>query len=134
MLDCSTKSALNPADLTEQYVEGLREAGFDDNQIVAIVLVTCLFNFMNCIANSKGVAVRVPSLARWGHGWPARRQQKNGCWEPAHSKSEILTGKGWEKPWGKSPKLPNRRLRLRTLRLTSIHLRHRLTLRKLPRI
>ena len=60
MLDFSTKLALNPADLTEQYVEGLREAGFDDNQIVAIVLVTCLFNFMNCIANSMGVAVPRP--------------------------------------------------------------------------
>ena len=68
MLGCSAKLTLNPANMTEQDVEGLREAGFGDDQIVSIVLVTCLFNFMNRIANSLGVAVPRPftrSVGKW---------------------------------------------------------------------
>ncbi len=68
MLGFSAKLTLNPANMTEQDVEGLREAGFGDDQIVSIVLVTCLFNFMNRIANSLGVAVPRPftrSVGTW---------------------------------------------------------------------
>jgi uncharacterized protein YciW len=57
-------------------VEGLREAGFDDEEILSIVLITGLVNFMNRLAQGLGVDVPQAYLGRvlqW-LGTPARDQ------------------------------------------------------------
>ena len=57
MLDFALKITLEPAGLIKREVDGLRTAGFDDKDIVSVVLLTCLFNFMNRVASSLGVEV-----------------------------------------------------------------------------
>ena len=76
MLDFAVKVTQDPASLTEVDVEGLRDSGFEDRDIVSIVLVTCLFNFMNRVASSLGVDVPEGferSVKRWLTG-PALQQ------------------------------------------------------------
>ena len=76
ILDFSVKLTIEPAELTEEDLERLRVAGFTDDQIVSIVLVTCLFNFMNRIASSLGVEVPAPfvrSVERWLTGPAAEK-------------------------------------------------------------
>ena len=57
MLDFALKVTLEPASLTEDDVEGLRTVGFLDDEILSIVLITCLFNFMDRVASSLGVEI-----------------------------------------------------------------------------
>ncbi len=101
MFDFAVKVTLDQASLTEKDLEGLREAGFDDEEIVSIVLVTSLFNFMNRIANSLGAAVPEPlprSVGIWLNG-PASDE----VWmlEPdAGQQPGNLTWKGLEKALG----------------------------------
>ena len=52
MLDFALKVTVEPASLTEEDLEGLRTEGFLDQEIFSIVLITCLFNFMNRVASS----------------------------------------------------------------------------------
>ena len=76
MLDIAVRITLEPAGLTDSELDRLRAAGFDDKDIVSVVLVTCLFNFMNRVANSLGVEVP-DSFQRSVEGWltgPARQQ------------------------------------------------------------
>lgn len=105
MLDFSVKVTLDPAGLTEQDLEGLREAGFTDDQIVSIVLVTCLFNFMNRIANSLGVAVPAPfarSVGRWLTGPAAEETWLLG--PEAGQQPGKISWRGLEKALGDLPK------------------------------
>jgi uncharacterized peroxidase-related enzyme len=76
MLDFALRLTLSPSSVTSDVVEGLREAGFDDQQILSIVLVTCLVNFMNRLADGLGVDVP-PSYQRAVEQWltgPAAQQ------------------------------------------------------------
>ena len=57
MLDFAVRLTREPGSFTAQDLEGLRRAGFDQEAIVSIVLITCLFNFMNRLATSFGVEV-----------------------------------------------------------------------------
>ena len=57
MLDFAVRITLEPAGLTESEIDGLRTAGFEDKDIVSIVMLTCLSNFMNRIASSLGAEV-----------------------------------------------------------------------------
>ena len=57
MLDFAVRVTLEPASLAESDIQGLRAVGFDDQDIVSVVMVTCLFNFMNRVASSLGVEV-----------------------------------------------------------------------------
>ena len=57
MLDFAVRLTREPGSLTAQDLEGLRRAGFDQEAIVSIVLITCLFNFMNRLATGFGVEV-----------------------------------------------------------------------------
>ena len=41
--------------MKEANVEGLREVGFSDDNILSITLVTCLYNFMTRLADGLGV-------------------------------------------------------------------------------
>ena len=77
MLDFAVRITLEPAGLTQSEVDRLIAAGFEDKDIVSVVLVTCLFNFMNRVASSLGV--EVPSSFQGSvEGWltgPARQQK-----------------------------------------------------------
>ena len=57
MLDFVVRVTLEPASLAEIDIQELRGVGFDDQDVVSVVMVTCLFNFMNRVANSLGVEV-----------------------------------------------------------------------------
>jgi len=63
--------------MKEANVEGLREVGFSDDNILSITLVTCLYNFMTRLADGLGVEFqeRGQELVK---GWlqsPAREQE-----------------------------------------------------------
>ena len=57
MLDFAVRLTREPGSFTAQDMEGLRRAGFDEEAIVSIILITCLSNFMNRLATSFGVEV-----------------------------------------------------------------------------
>ena len=57
MLDFAVRITLKPAELTENEIDRLRAAGFEDKDIVSVVLLACLVNFMNRVASSLGVEV-----------------------------------------------------------------------------
>jgi alkylhydroperoxidase family enzyme len=57
MLDFAVRLTQRPSSITRSDVEGLREAGFDDERILSIVLLPSLFNFMNRPADGLGVEV-----------------------------------------------------------------------------
>ena len=57
MLDFAVRLTRDPGSFTAQDLEGLRLAGFDQEAIVSIILITCLSNFMNRLAASFGVEV-----------------------------------------------------------------------------
>ena len=68
MLDFAVSLTREPGSFTVQDVEGLRGAGFTQEQIVSIILITCLCNFMNRLASSFGVDVP-PSYLRVMKSW-----------------------------------------------------------------
>jgi uncharacterized peroxidase-related enzyme len=57
MLDFAVRVTLEPGSLAENDLQGLQAVGFDDRDIVSVVMLTCLFNFMNRVASSLGVEV-----------------------------------------------------------------------------
>ena len=56
MLDYVAKLTRTPAAVSEDDVQALREAGFDDRVILDIALVTAYFAFVNRVADGLGVA------------------------------------------------------------------------------
>ena len=80
------KLTLQPASMEESDVQGLRKLGLSDEQILSTVGVTCLFNFMNRLADGLGVDVpadRQEGMRRWVTG-PARDDQ--WLWVANHEK------------------------------------------------
>ncbi len=76
MLEFAVKLTLEPAAVDRNDVEGLRDVGFDDEEILSIVLITGLVNFMNRLAQGLGVDVPqayLGSVMQW-LGSPARDQ------------------------------------------------------------
>ncbi|MBM3943557.1 MAG: peroxidase-related enzyme [SAR202 cluster bacterium] len=77
MLEFAVKLTKEPAAVTRQDVEDLRAVGFEDPQVLSIVLLTCLYNFMNRLADGLGVDVP-PSyqtaMQRWLTGPAAQAQ------------------------------------------------------------
>ncbi len=55
ILDFAVQITQVPGALTENDVEQLRDAGLEESQILDVVLVACLSNFMDRLANSLGV-------------------------------------------------------------------------------
>lgn len=55
MIDFSLKLTREPSSVTRKDIDGLGEAGFTEEHIVDIVLITCLFNFMDRLADGLGV-------------------------------------------------------------------------------
>ena len=57
MLDYVAKLTRTPAAFTEDDVQALREASFDDRAILDIALITAYFAFVNRVADGLGVAL-----------------------------------------------------------------------------
>ncbi len=57
MLDFAVRATFDAASLTKADTHQLLEAGFHEQEVLSIVLTTCLFNFMNRLANSFGLDV-----------------------------------------------------------------------------
>lgn len=63
--------------MRESDVLQLRELGLTDEQILSVVGITCLFNFMNRLADGLGVDIdgdRQQAMDHWVTG-PARDQE-----------------------------------------------------------
>ena len=74
MLDFAVKLTSEPTEMREADVLRLRELGLTDEQILSVVGITCLFNFMNRLADGLGVDIdgdRQQAMDRWVSG-PAR--------------------------------------------------------------
>lgn len=55
MLDFAERSTQNPEGIEEKDIEELRKAGFSDEQILNIAMISSYFNFVNRIALTMGV-------------------------------------------------------------------------------
>ncbi len=55
MLEHTEKIALSASTMTREDVERLRQAGWNDREILDITLVACNYNFMCRLADSLGV-------------------------------------------------------------------------------
>lgn len=55
MLAYAVKLTHTPADVGEEDVEALRDAGFDDTAILDICQVTSYYNYVNRLADGLGV-------------------------------------------------------------------------------
>jgi uncharacterized peroxidase-related enzyme len=55
MLEFAEKLTLYPGAMKEDDINGLREIGFSDEEILSITLITNYFNFVNRVANGLGV-------------------------------------------------------------------------------
>ena len=77
MLDFATQLTRDPTSMEESNVQGLRELGLSDEQILSVVLITCVFNFMTRLAD--GLGVEFPQQGQEViEGWltgPATRQE-----------------------------------------------------------
>ncbi len=76
MLDFAVQATLKPSTVTRDDIESLHRVGFDDEEILSIILVTCLVNFMNRLADSLGIDIPPSyqkSVEKWLTG-PAGRQ------------------------------------------------------------
>jgi hypothetical protein len=76
ILDFAVQITQVPGALTENDVEQLRDAGLEESQILDVVLVVCLTNFMDRLANSLGVDLEPRhrrALGNWLTG-PAAQQ------------------------------------------------------------
>ncbi len=83
MLDFATKLTREPSSMQEADVKKLRSLGLSDEQILSVVLITCVFNFMTRLADGLGVEV------------PPGRQEAAERW---------LTGPVLEQEWLMTPK------------------------------
>jgi uncharacterized peroxidase-related enzyme len=68
MLEYVARLSWAPSSVGKADLEGLREAGFSDAEILSIVLLACLSNFMNRLANALGVDVP-PSYLKSARQW-----------------------------------------------------------------
>jgi len=77
MLDFTAKLTRDPSSMQEADVKGLRGLGLGDEQVLSVVLITCVFNFMTRLADGLGVELPFAaheSIERWLTG-PARSQE-----------------------------------------------------------
>ena len=76
MLDFAVKLTRDPSSVQREDVEGLRREGLNDQQVLSVVLIASLFNFMTRLADGLGVefpATRQRHIENWLAG-PAREQ------------------------------------------------------------
>lgn len=58
MLEFAESLTVDPGNAKEEYVEGLRALGWADEDIVDIVHITCLFNYMDRLADGLGAELQ----------------------------------------------------------------------------
>ena len=77
LLDFSAKLTREPWSMQELDVQRLRELGLEDDQILSVVLITCLYNFATRVV--QGLGVEFPHEDQEAiEGWltsPARDQE-----------------------------------------------------------
>jgi hypothetical protein len=77
LLDFSAKLTGEPWSFQESDVQRLRELGLEDDQILSVVLITCLYNFATRVAQGLGVEFPdqdLEAIEKWLVG-PARDQE-----------------------------------------------------------
>ena len=77
MLDYAVKLTRDPSSVKETDVETLRGLGLSDEQILAVCLVACTFNFMTRVADGLGVEIH-PQMVQFVNSWlsgPAKEQE-----------------------------------------------------------
>ncbi|MCH8109480.1 MAG: hypothetical protein IIB15_05055 [Chloroflexi bacterium] len=77
ILDFTTKLTVDPGSMQQTDVQGLRELGLSDEQVLSVVLITCDFNFMTRLADGLGVVFTdnaQSAVERWLTG-PAKDQE-----------------------------------------------------------
>lgn len=87
MLDFAVKLTREPSTMEESDIQELRDLGLSDEQILSVVLITCLFNFMDRLADGLGVE------------FPSGRQEAIEEW---------LTGPVAQQEWLMRPKVGSR--------------------------
>ena len=84
MLDFADRLTREPASIREEDIAALRHLGLEDEQILSVVLITCLFNFMTRVADGLGVEVP-PQTERAVRRWLG---------DAAGSQEWLITAKG----------------------------------------
>lgn len=77
ILDYAEKLTKEPWSVHEAEIQSLRRLGLNDEQILSVVLITCLFNYVTRLADGLGMEVNPEKNAlvnRWLTG-PALQQQ-----------------------------------------------------------
>ena len=75
MLVYARKLNLEPATVTAEDIEQLRQTGFSEREILDIAMVVCMFNFMNRLADGLGVEID-PLMERKKERSDARVEEK----------------------------------------------------------
>ena len=68
ILDYAVKLTLTPAAMQESDINALRSVGLTDEQVLSTVAITCVFNFMNRLADGLGVEIpegREAIMSQW---------------------------------------------------------------------
>ena len=76
LLDFSAKLTSEPWSMRESDVQKLRDLGLEDDQVLSVVLITCLYNFATRVAQGLGVEFPLEEQAAiedWLSG-PAKAQ------------------------------------------------------------
>jgi len=68
MVEYARKLTLSPSSMEESDLETLRSARLSEEQVLDVVLVACLFNFMTRLADGLGVEVE-SGKAKGVSGW-----------------------------------------------------------------
>ena len=77
MLDFAVRLTRDPSSMQQTDVQGLRDLGLSDEQVLSVVLITCNFNFMTRLADGLGVVFPIERQAQietWLKG-PATQQE-----------------------------------------------------------
>ena len=72
MVAFARKLTLRPDEMLPDDLDTLRAQGLDDEHVLAVVLVVCLFNFMTRLAHALNVEVE-PGKARQTRAWLEQR-------------------------------------------------------------
>ena len=77
MLDFAVQMTREPTSMNEFNVQGLCDLGLSDEQMMSVVLITCMFNFMTRLASELGVELasgRREAIERWLRGLAVQRE------------------------------------------------------------
>ncbi len=95
MVEYARKLTLVPSSMEEADLETLRSAGLSEEQVLDVVLVACLFNFMTRLADGLGVEVE-PGKAKAVNGWLRIRPGAEWDWLRYDPGERPANGQGGE--------------------------------------